>query len=189
MIADGVEWRGGMEVVDLIDSIEQATMTLGRTLAEDALERFQHNIEVNTPVNTGALRSSYRLTTVHYGPVVGSRLMEMAWTGTVYTEMDYAEFVERGTGLYGPEHKMYEIKPKSPGGLLHWVTPAGGHAFAKSVMHPGSPGAAMFRIGAVLTEHETDEWAYRALREWERSSMDVAELKTRTRVSWKDGLN
>ncbi|HEY6888805.1 MAG TPA: hypothetical protein VI300_13525 [Solirubrobacter sp.] len=183
------EWEGGVSLADWADGIESGVSTLGHRLAEDALERYRHNVELNTPVNTGVLRSSYRLTTVHYGPVEGSRLLEMAWTGSVYTEVGYAEFVERGTGLYGPEHAMYEIKPKNPGGLLHWVTPAGGHAFAKRVMHPGSPGVAMFRIGVVLTEAEADEWSYAALREWERTSMDVAELKTRTRVSWKDGFN
>jgi hypothetical protein len=186
-----VEWPNGT-IADFVDGLDEATDQLGWRLASDGLERFRHNIETNTPVNTGALRSSYRLTPVHYGAVssgAGGRIASMAWTGTVYTEVGYAEFVERGTGLYGPEHKMYEIKPKTPDGVLHWVMPGGGHVFAKHVWHPGSPGAAMFRIGAVLTEHEVDEWAHRALREWERSVAHRAEVRTKARVKWAGGFN
>jgi very-short-patch-repair endonuclease len=84
--------------------------------------------------------------------------------------------VEWGTGLWGPKHAKYLIVPKKPGGWLSWINPrTGQRVFARKVMHPGSPGAHMFAIGAHLTEAEFEEriaapvlalWA----REQERSN-------------------
>lgn len=159
----------GQSLDDLVDDVERATVWAGRRMASDGLDRLRHNVGINTPVDTGALRGSYRIGDIDYAPVRTSRLIEMAWTGRVYTEVEYAEYVERGTGLWGPAHAPYVIRPKDPGGLLSWVTPDGHRIYAKEVVHPGSPGAAMFRIGAIVTEHEADEWSYEALREWERS--------------------
>lgn len=159
----------GRSLLDVVDDVERATLWAGRRMISDGVDRLRENIEINTPVDTSALRSSYKLRPIDYGPVQTKRMLEMAWTSGVYTEIEYAEYVERGTGLWGPSHAKYRIVPKNPGGLLHWVTPTGLSVFAKEVWHPGSPGAAMFRIGALLTEHEADEWAHRALREWERS--------------------
>ena len=71
--------------------------------------------------------------------------------------MEYAPYVEDGTGLWGPKHAKYEIKPKRPGGWLRWIDPmTGDPVFARRVMHPGWPGNHMFAIGAALTEQEFD---------------------------------
>jgi hypothetical protein len=191
-VADATfEYAPGRSILDVVDRVESATMQAGWRMATDLGERFRLNIEDNTPVETGALRSSYRITPVDYGMVhtakgAPSAVLDMAWSGTVYTEISYAEYVERGTGLWGPRGMKYEIKPKHPDGLLHWVTPTGLHVFAKHVWHPGSPGAAMFRIGAVITEHEADEWSHRALRDWERAVGDDARatLVTKARVDF-----
>lgn len=183
-----LEWTGDT-VVDLCDRAETAYMEAGARMALDLGEHFRDNIEVNTPVETRRLRDSYEISPIHYGPVMGLGYVAYAWEGTVFTEVSYAEYVERGTGLWGPKHAKYKIEPKTPGGVLafepymrhasgavvldigHNVV-KGGTIMVRYVMHPGSPGAAMFRIGAVITEHEADEWSYRALRMWERATQD-----------------
>lgn len=199
----------GTTLDEWMDGVERATMRLGERLAEDALERYRHNVEINTPVETGALRSSYRVSDVRYGQELRMTGLAVgysvyAWTGSVYTEIEYAEYVERGTGLWGPEHKKYVIKPKQPGGVLAFSPymkkaggvvmdvaghPAsGGPVVVRYVMHPGSPGAAMFRIGAVITEAETEEWSHRALSEWRRDAeRPEALLSVSAGVQWRGG--
>jgi hypothetical protein len=185
-----VEYRGDT-LADLADKLESVNMETGRRAAGDGLERFRHNIEINTPVETSRLRRSYKITPIHYGPVEGLAYAAYAWQGACFTEVEYAPYVEYGTGLWGPRHAKYEIKPKHPGGVLAFQpnlrhngsvvldiahnVQKGGTVFVRVVLHPGSPGASMFRIGAVITEHEADEWSYQALRYWE-SAMERPDL-------------
>jgi hypothetical protein len=175
----------GKSLVQTIDDLEDATMRTGHRLAEDLGKRFRHNVEINTPVETRHLRDSYKLTPIRYGPAGGARMAVYAWQGTLFTEVGYAPYVEYGTGLWGPRHAKYKIEPKNPGGVLAFrpymrengsvildvqnQVGKGGMITVRYVMHPGSPGAAMFRIGAVITEAEADEWSYQAMRMWENS--------------------
>jgi hypothetical protein len=59
----------------------------------------------------------------------------------VATDVDYAPYVNYGTGLYGPEHRKYLIEPKPPNEWLAWRDPKTGRWFrARRVWHPGSEG-------------------------------------------------
>lgn len=135
--------------------------------AEDIGAELFRLIWLNTPVDTGRLRESWRRSPTRRfqetrGPVYEVR---------VGTDVDYAYAVERGTGLYGPSHSRYPIYPKRPGGFLSWVDPkTGRRQVRRMVMHPGSMGRQMVRLslaelGATLEvrfEAEARGWVMRA---------------------------
>lgn len=174
----------GDNLADVIDHLEKVSMRTGHRLAEAMQERGEHNIEINTPVATYHLRKSYKRSPVVYklsGPSI--RWAMYAWEGSVFTEVEYAPFVELGTGLWGPKRKKYKIAPKKPGGVLAFTPyqrmPGGGVILdvqgapvqgalitVRFVMHPGSPGQHMFKIGATLTEAEYREWSAEPMRLW-----------------------
>lgn len=78
-------------------------------------------------------------------------------------------YVNYGTGLYGPEHRKYLILPKKPGGSLHWVDRLTGQdRFAKSVMHPGSPGHHMLEISASMLEASWVRLVRPVMNNWSR---------------------
>lgn len=181
-------WTHGSSLVDWVDQVENELPTLGHRIAQDGLDALQHNIEINTPVETRTLRNSYQQSDIDYEAVMANGgYLAYAWTGRVFTEVEYALFVERGTGLWGPKRAKYKIEPKQPGGVLAFrpymrgangavildvaggVT-KGGLIVARFVLHPGSPGHAMFRIGAVLTEHQIHEWSQNGLRQFQRAA-------------------
>ena len=123
------------------------------------------NTKMNTPIDTGRLIDSIKkkLTVVVLTP------RGLAYESGCETHVDYAPHVEYGTGLYGPRAAKYEIRPKNPHGWLRWIDPDTGQPiFAKRVMHPGSPGAAMFAKGATMTEAEFDRLVARDLARWAR---------------------
>lgn len=127
-------------------------------LGGDTLLRY---VKANTPVDKGRLRQSwYRTTVKPHRSIAGS-----GYETSVETQTPYAAEVEHGTGLWGPEHKKYLIKPKKPGGSLSWVQ-GGRRVFAKSVWHPGSPGAHMMALGAVKTEATLEPALEPALVRW-----------------------
>lgn len=99
----------------------------------------------NTPIHTGKLRESwYRDPTVKEGDRHVSR---------VKTDVEYAPYVNYGTGLWGPSHAKYPILPHPPKQFLHWIDPASGRdVFARKVMHPGSPPQYMIESGAAKLE-------------------------------------
>lgn len=143
----------------------EPTQVAVREMAEKGGDRMHELVVVNTPIGGreveggggGNLRSSWYVT-----PVNRSRLPSagdvVAYEVRVATDVDYAPDVEWGTGLWGPNHAKYEIKPKDPGGWLHWIDPKTGEdVFAKRVMHPGSPGQHMMATAAAMTEHEMSE--------------------------------
>jgi hypothetical protein len=141
-------------------------------MAMDARNAMVDNTQRNTPVSDPSpgepvhlphLRDEIEGKPVIVEPRPNGRVYE---TGAV-TFVEYAPYVEDGTGMWGPHHAPYPIEP-TPGGLLSWVGPDGKRRFAKRVMHPGSPGQHMFAIGAALTEHEFERIADHGLREWER---------------------
>jgi hypothetical protein len=104
---------------------------------QDAGLDLLHELIVEfTPIRTGNLRTSWFTS--------GS---------TVKTEVDYAPYVNYGTGLFGPEHRKYLIEPHPPKRFLSWIDPArGGRVFARRVWHPGSEGAHMIEKAAAAME-------------------------------------
>lgn len=105
-------------------------------------------IAENTPVKTGNLRTSWYRTEAL--PGLGDR-----YESSVRTDVDYAPYVNYGTGLWGPEHRKYLIEPIPPNQLLSWFDPkTGRRAYARYVWHQGSPPAHMVENGAAKTESE-----------------------------------
>lgn len=179
-------FEGGDNFLKAIDTLANATMRTGHRMAGDMRDRGLQHIETNTPVETYHLRRSYKKTAVVYRRVPDFGFQMFAWEGTVYTEVEYAPYVELGTGLWGPKHAKYEIKPKKPGGVLAfqpYVHGPGGAVIlnvhgapsklgrtvmVRFVLHPGSPGNRMFQIGVQMTEMEVDEWSAYPLQLWHR---------------------
>lgn len=120
--------------------------------------------EAATPVDTGDLKANWSIT-----PAI--KVMSYAgaaWRGEWLNDAEYAEYVNFGTGLYGPEHRKYLIVPKKPGGVLHWVDSAGGDVYARAVLHPGSPGNEMLAISANALEASWTRLAAVVMRNWAR---------------------
>lgn len=122
-----------------------------------------HDLTVrNTPIDGGNLRSSWYRT-----PVVEEGRTRRAFRTWVRTDVEYAPYVEFGTGLYGPEHRKYLIQPKEEGGLLSWVS-GGRRFFATHVWHPGSPGQHMMGSAAAKLESTLPGRLQPELARWAR---------------------
>lgn len=178
----------GATLSDLVANLDPASKRAGHNLADAMVDHGKGLIERNTPVETHHLRSSYKRTAILYKQDLGAlssiRWSAYVWTGKVFTEVEYAEFVERGTGLWGPKHKKYKIEPKTPGGVLAFSpysrmpnggvilnvqgapTRSGKTVMVRFVMHPGSPGQHMFQIGTIMTEAQVEQWSREPLRLW-----------------------
>lgn len=185
----------GQGLDDLVAGLEAPTVKAGQRMAERMQRRGRQLIRMNTPVETHHLRESYRLSKVRYEREMTSMgvvaFHPYAWTGSVWTEVHYAPYVELGTGLWGPRRRKYKIEPKTPGGTLAFrpyahggdgsvvldvlgkPTKSGQLVHVRFVMHPGSPGNHMFQIGTTMAEHEVQEWANMPLLLWK------AEVETR----------
>lgn len=137
-----------------------------KRMAEKGGDQMLKRTEHHTPVDTAHLRQSWRRKPVL---IIANERGERVYQSGVETDVDYAPYVEYGTGLWGPKHAKYEIKPKHPDGWLHWIDPhTGDSVFAKRVMHPGSPGAHMVAIAVAETEAGLDALLAPILREWAR---------------------
>lgn len=130
-------------------------------------ETLEHWVTINTPVETGELRASWHASSPEPYTSEGSP----AYRVTVGTEVDYAPYVEYGTGIYGPSHAPYIIKPKDPNGTLRFVAKDGTIVFAKQVLHPGSPGNHMMGIGSDVTDSLLKSGVLMAdvLQEWKHN--------------------
>lgn len=156
----------GGSVASLFGPVAQAaTATAARRMAYKGGRRMVQVTTINTPVESGHLRQSWRVV-----PVTKSlRRGVPSYESGVETDVSYAPYVEHGTGLFGPKHSKYVIRPKKPGGVLHWIGPGGEHVFAREVHHPGSPGNHMVAIAAEVVEHEMDgELMKDVLDDWVR---------------------
>lgn len=135
-----------------------------RNMARLGVRRGKELTIGKTPIDTGDLKASWKESRAHR--VVGTHYPGMGYGASWYSEVDYAPYVEHGTGLWGPEHRKYLILPKTPGGTLHWVDGSGIDVFAKGVLHPGSPGAHMVAQAAAQLELEMESVVRPALENW-----------------------
>lgn len=120
-----------------------------------------------TPEQTGDLARAWESDEkAHKAVTFVGTAMSAKW----FNEKEYAQYVNYGTGLWGPEHKKYLILPKDPDGMLHWVDKAGVDRFAKSVLHPGSPGHFMLEASADFVEATWGRIVQPLLRVWARAT-------------------
>lgn len=133
-------------------------------------EHAKHLAAEYTPVETGDLRKSWKTSRAH--KVIGTVLLGTGYGAEWYTDVEYAPYVEHGTGLWGPEHRKYLIVPKKPGGMLHWVGPGGHDIYAKAVMHPGSPGHHMLAKSAAKLELDLEAVTFPAFELWARHTAE-----------------
>jgi Bacteriophage HK97-gp10, putative tail-component len=160
----------GDKIGDFIRAAKVPTSRAAHEMAEEGGEAMRGFIRDNTPVDTGDLRSSWRQKPVIR--LIDARGRVVYETG-VWTDVEYAEWVERGTGLYGPYHQR--IYPSKPGGVLTWIGPDGKRRFAKSIK--GMRGAHMVATGVAKTEAEFDSIVRPVLDRW----------RTNVYASWASG--
>lgn len=170
----------GGEIASLFHT-EPTEATLVR-MANDGGDKMVELTVKNTPIGFprgeargfrgGNLRSSwYQLPVRRHRSALGS-----GWESGVATDVDYAPFVEHGTGKWGPKGAPYIIEPRRPGGVLHWIDPVTGKdVFARRVRHPGSPGHHMVAIAAAVVEGTLGEVLAAALEEWQRAQEELAD--------------
>ena len=120
-------------------------------IAEDVSDFMLAAVVALTPEDTGHLKGSWKKKPLT--PTIDWLRRGVAWETGVETSVEYAPYVEYGTGLYGPRRMKYEIRPKKPGGWLHWTDKAGEDHFARVVWHPGSKGQHMVARTLTLTEN------------------------------------
>lgn len=138
------------------------TERAAKRMTDNGGDKLHDLVVQNTPVDTRNLRTSwYRMARRARPTPFG-----MAYESVVATEVDYAPYVEHGTGLWGPEHKKYLIVPKKPGGTLRWTNSVGQTVFAARVMHPGSPGAYMMASSLAKMEVLYEVVQTPILRRW-----------------------
>jgi hypothetical protein len=139
----------GGSLTTFFDEVARAaTNEAARKMNDAGGKEILRVTKMNTPVKTGALRDSWRQTP----PAPYQAEGQPAWRTVVSTDVSYAPYVENGTGLWGPKHAPYIIRPKNPAGFLRFVAKDGTVVFAKQVLHPGSPGNFMLEIGMNWTQ-------------------------------------
>jgi hypothetical protein len=151
-----------------------------RRMADRGGEALVGEVKRRTPVDEGVLRASVRQKPVRRTRDARARV---AYESGAETEVEYGPHVEYGTGLWGPRRARYIIRPRRPGGWLHWVDPdTGRDVFAKEVRHPGSPGAHMFAIGCAVIEGRLETILQPELLRWARS------VEAQNRTSFRRAL-
>lgn len=188
--AEDLMYRGP-SLAHLFD-FEDDAKNLSRDLAKEGGSRLTDAVRTLTPVGHNPFQEGYvpghllasiaqKITVVYFDAAIGATVYE---SGTE-TNVDYAVYVENGTGLWGPARAMYEIRPKKPDGWLRFHDAAGNVIFAKRVLHPGSPGAHMFTRGAALADEQFREWADREVEHWsvDREAQIVIRAREKVLVS------
>jgi hypothetical protein len=155
-----VSYSGG-SLVPWFD--DEFTTLTARAMAEKGGKELKRLIETKTPIDTGHLKDSWEQKAVSRS---ADYLGFAVYRSSVETNVDYAPYVEHGTGLWGPHHAKYPIRPKNPDGYLHWIGDQGEDVFAKLVMHPGSPGAHMVALSVAELAHVTDVFLQPELVIW-----------------------
>jgi hypothetical protein len=140
-----------------------------RRIAEEGGRVMTDRAAAHSPTETGALKDSWHQTPLHHRvDIVGHRV----YVSGTRTELEYAPYVEYGTGLWGPKHAKYPIRPKNPDGFLHFFwKKANREVWFKMVMHPGSPGRHMLADAVRDTEALLPLFGHAEVELW------VAEMK------------
>jgi hypothetical protein len=121
-----------------------------REIAKKAAEAVKQAVRLTAVELTGNIREN---SPVDHGRLAGSWNMKStgALSYKVYTAVQYARYVNDGTGIYGPSGKPIQSKkqgkiitPKHPNGVLDFEI-SGKTIFAKSVKQPRLP--IVFRVG------------------------------------------
>lgn len=73
-------------------------------------------------------------------------------SGGVTAHAKYAVFVHEGTGVHGPRGAPFVIRPKNPGGVLHFYF-NGREVFAKSVTVQGMRARPFLRKAGIAVAH------------------------------------
>lgn len=143
-------------------------------MAEHGGDRITALTKANTPIGhrpfdddyvPGKLRASIEKKML----VIYRRGSTLVYETGCESNLDYAPYVEEGTGIWPGGRGMYVIRPKRPDGWLSWIDQkTGERVFAKEVHHPGSPGQHMFKIGAHLAEYEFGIFGQREAHQWAR---------------------
>lgn len=167
-------YKENKSLAEMIREVRGPTDRAAHRLADRVGARMAQRTIENTPVDTGDLRRDIRQKlVVIYVDELGRKVYESGSETGLY----YGPYVEEGTGLWGPRHMKYEIKPRDPNGWLVFeprapmgpfgeIEGAGHKVYVKKVMHPGSPGNHMFAIGAAMAEHEVEIIAADVMSTW-----------------------
>lgn len=148
-------------------------------------EEWKRVTVANTPIDDspfpsrapGTARESWRVKTV-VGPI--HTLSVDTYLGGLETEDDVALFLEIGTGLYGPEHRAYVIKPKDPEGWLRFYSRKTGQwVYAKQVLHPGIHPQRPLATAAVFVEHNLERTMRPLLAAWIREQESLGRIEAR----------
>jgi hypothetical protein len=145
---------------------QAATSDAARKMTDKAGQTLEQLASGFTPTKTGKLKAGW-----HRDPTTPK---DNGWTTSVSNDVDYAAYVENGTGLYGPKHAKYLIKPKNPGGTLRFEI-GGRIVFAKFVMHPGSPGKYMMLRSLNMLDVGAEALFAATLEEWTHEIEAAAE--------------
>jgi len=93
----------------------------------------------------------------HEVSAAGLRGFVYAYEGRVSNSVPWIGALESGSGLWGPKHAKYPIRPKNPGGMLRWRDrKTGEFRTAKLVMHPGIHGQHMMFYAAGMLDHTAE---------------------------------
>lgn len=168
-------------------NLEDQVPRLLHRLAEEGGSQMTTNVRYHTPVGHHQFREHYipgtLLASIHQKLVVVVPTAHgLAYESGTETDVEYAPYVENGTGLWGPARAKYEIRPKNPDGWLRFHDASGNVIFAKRVMHPGSPGSHMFARGTAKTEEEFHNWAREIVRDWENEIELLMRLRAQEKV-------
>ena len=170
----------GGKIASLWRGADKVTALTLRDIATNQGDRMHDEAVKNSPIGGtdfegeggGNLRSSWyrKPTNKKHGP------LGVEYHSVVATDVDYAAYIEHGWGLWGPSHSRYLIKPKKAGGSLRWKDRETGQwVYAKSVMHPGAPGAHMLAIAASVVESSWQVSAQTDLNQWARDIERLAD--------------
>lgn len=155
----------GDSLASMFEAAKQPTEQAAKDITSDFGSKITDLAQRNAPVLSGDLKKSLKKIRVHVKRVEGG---VVTYSSGVHTFLDYAPSVEHGSGLWGPQHRKYLIKPRKPGGTLSWIDKTTGERrFAKYVWHPGQPPQKYVARAVAEAEATAEQIARPGLKRWE----------------------